>query len=160
MAELISARDQRPPSEVEWEDLLLRVELMTRAFRNAIEDRDLVQAVPVLREMVEREAGVGRWLEGHAIGSTATGGTENAANSEDETTWRDPALLAQRFLSLRARNFAMVQRRGLDVWDWSGPWEDEEQVSSFQLLGWLQLRDVEALALLRGIGTRQESRTC
>ncbi|CAN5800669.1 hypothetical protein BH23GEM6_BH23GEM6_15540 [soil metagenome] len=160
MAEGISIRGERPPSEVEWEDLLLRLELMTRALRNALEDRDLLPVLDVLREMVGRERRVGNWLERHAIRTSGTGGTENAASLEDGTTWRDPAPLADRFVSLRARNLAMVQRRGLDVWDWHGSFGDEDQVSSFQLLSWLQTRDVEALARLRGDGGRRGAQAC
>ena len=49
---------------------------------------------------------------------------------------------------MRARNFAMVQRRGVDVWEWAGEL-DGVRVTVYQLLSWLMRRDAEALAALR-----------
>jgi len=160
MSETIGDLPVRPPSEVEWEDLLLRLELMTRALRNTVEDRDLAAALPLLREMLTREARVGGWLERHAVGETGVVGTENAANSWNETTWRDPAAAVERVVSLRLRNFAMVQRRGLGVWDWRSDFEGEGPVSAYQLLFWLMSQDVRSLAQLRATGRSQEAPAC
>jgi hypothetical protein len=150
----------RPPSEVEWEDLLLRLELMTRALRNTVEDRDLAAALPLLREMLAREARVGAWLERHAMGTSGGMGTKNAAKPGDETTWVDPAASVERIVSLRARNFAMVQRRGLGVWDWRSDFEGEGPVSAYQILFWLMSQDVSSLALLRTVGRSEEAPAC
>jgi hypothetical protein len=160
MSEAIGELPIRPPSEVEWEDLLLRLELMTRALRNTVEDRELTSALPLLKEMVAREARVGAWLERHAVGASGGVGTENAAKSEHETTWADPARVVERIVSLRARTFAMVQRRGLGVWDWSSDFEGEGPVSAYQLLVWLMTQDVSSLALLRATGRGQEAPAC
>jgi hypothetical protein len=160
MSETIGDLPIRPPSEVEWEDLLLRLELMTRALRNTVEDRDLAAALPLLQEMVMREASVGAWLERHAVGAIGELGTKNAAKCRDETTWEDPADAVARIVSLRSRNFAMVQRRGLGVWDWRSEFEGEGPVNAYQLLFWLMSQDVSSLALLRAMGRGQETPAC
>jgi hypothetical protein len=145
-----AALPPRPPSEVEWEELLMRVELMTRAFRNVMEDLDLQGVSRELGEMVAREEAVARWLESRALGEET-----KAADSPPLA----PELLADRFVSLRARNFAMVQRRGLEVWEWSGGFAGGEVVTAYQLLRWLVGQDVAALAALRSPG-RGEARAC
>ncbi len=160
MSETIGDLPIRPPSEVEWEDLLLRLELMTRALRNTVEDRDLAVALPLLREMVSREARVGAWLERHAVSTVGGVGTENAANRWSETIWEVPAGAVERIVSLRSRNFAMVQRRGLGVWDWQSDFEGEGPVSAYQLLYWLMSEDVRSLALLRAMSRGQEAPAC
>jgi hypothetical protein len=160
MSDAIAGLPVRPPSEVEWEDLLLRLELMTRALRNTAEHRDLAAALPLLRGMVAREARVGAWLEGHALRANGDVGMKNAAKRGDETTWEDPAAAVERIVSLRSRNFAMVQRRGLGVWDWRSDFEGEGPVSAYQLLFWLMSQDVSSLALLRAMGRAEEAPAC
>ena len=156
MGEAIDRLPARPPSEVEWEDLLLRMELMARALRSTVEDADLSRVRDELGALVEREERVREWLERHALDPASRRGTENAANLRDETTWGS-AELVERAVSLRARNFAMVQRRGLGVWEWSGDLDVDGgrslTVTAFQLLGWLVGEDVRTLAALRA-GTR------
>jgi hypothetical protein len=153
----IATLPARPPSEVEWEDLLLRVELMTRALRNAAEELAPGAGAAELERMLEREARVGEWLEGHAMPRSAAGGTERAATSSGATTWGDVSSV-DRLVSLRSRNFAMVQRRGLGVWEWRAAFDGVE-VTSYQLLGWLVREDVQSLARLRAAG-RGEAAAC
>jgi hypothetical protein len=57
--------------------------------------------------------------------------------------------IARRFASLRARTFAMVQRRGLEVWEWSAPLDGSQPVTVHQLLQWLVYCDGRLLAELR-----------
>jgi hypothetical protein len=137
---------RRPPSEVEWEDLLLRVELMLRAVRITLEDVGDGDgpAGDVLRELVARERFVGEFLE-RAAGLGGEAGDPGGETGPEE---RGDALLA-RFLRLRTRNFAMVQRRGLGVWDWVGDDESGHEVTVYQLLTGLAAEDVAALARLR-----------
>lgn len=121
----------RPPSEVEWEDLLVRAEIAPRALRVAVEDapagdpdvtealRWAVTAEMVLQEMLEaivddREARDGLGVEGLA---------------------GDPAALVAEYARLRMRSFVMVQRRGLNVWDWTvrgGPYSGATAYQLFQ----------------------------
>lgn len=121
----------RPPSEVEWEDLLVRVEIAARALRVAVEDapaghpgvaevlRMGVMAEMVLQDMVEamvedRPARDGLGIEG----------------VED-----DALALVARYGRLRMRSFVMVQRRGINVWDWTvrgGPYPGATAYQLFQ----------------------------
>jgi hypothetical protein len=132
----------RPESEVEWEDLLVRLELMPRALRfeleqlgSSEESRQLVVA------LLERERRIETLLERAA--TTA----ENEAGSPRRTA--GDGSLVEQFVRTRSRNFAMVQRRGIEVWDWSVDIQPEGHVSVYQLLTFLVHSDVETLARFR-----------
>lgn len=143
----VRALPQRPDSEVEWEDLLLRLEIVPRVARNEVDEvRDPASAATLLREAIEREQRVGRWLEQAAGMDPSERGISQGEIEEN----RDPVELVHRFASLRARTFAMVQRRGLEVWEWHAPLDDGgEAPSAHQFLLWLAHRDGELLAALR-----------
>jgi hypothetical protein len=85
---------------------------------------------------------VGRWLEEAAFGSAES--PIAAMDAGGDARW-----LADRFAAVRARNFAMVQRRGVDVWEWAGEL-DGLRVTVYQLLSWLMRSDAALLAALRG----------
>lgn len=141
-----------PPSVAEWEDLLVRLEIAPRAVRNLLEEWEGgADTVGVLRAAVAREAGVGHWLE------TAAGVADTIAPAPD-TLHADAGALALRFAALRARTFAMLQRRGLEVWAWEGETGDGGTVTVYQLIGWLVERDGVLLAGLRQ-GARVGGRT-
>lgn len=134
---------RKPHSEFEWEDLLVRLELMPRALRITLEaiEGDLAGLSDVLNEVAERERVVGRLLEVPA-----------AAAELEVPSLRPPAStgeVLERFVRLRARNFAMVQRRGLEVWGWEATLEDGSRVTVHQLLAHLVHEDVAALAAIR-----------
>jgi hypothetical protein len=132
-----------PADVAEWEDLLVRMEIMPRALRGTLEEiPGDERRLATLRGLLEREARVGEWLERVAIGAPATGGRPAPAESPG-ARW-----IADRFAGVRARNFAMLQRRGVDVWEWSGEL-DGEPVTVYQLLAWLVHADAGALAALR-----------
>ena len=137
----------RPPSEVEWEDLLIRLEIVPRVVRNALEEADAAdpRLVELLGTLVEREARVGQWLEG--IAAAAVGA--NSATQTAESTPEDADWLSRRFASLRARTFVMVQRRGLEVWGWAGEVGGDQSATVHQVLSWLAERDGIALLDLR-----------
>src|SRR5690606_10022018 len=106
------------------------------------------RALEVMEALVEREARVGAWLE-EVSGVGKEGPGREAAGGGARA-------LADRFVSLRARNFAMLQRRGLEVWRWTAPFADYGEASAYQVVGWLVARDVLALEALRarsGTGT-------
>lgn len=105
----------RPASEVEWEDLLVRVEIAPRALRVAVEDapaghRGVTEA---LRMGVMAEAVLQDMLEAIVEGRDARNGFGL------EGMEHDPQVLLACYARLRTRSFAMVQRRGLNVWDWT-----------------------------------------
>lgn len=134
----------RPDSVADWEDLLVRLEIVPRVVRNAVHDSATgVEATRLLRAATEREAEVGRWLE------AASGIHEPGRPPFDAGSASDVAELSLRFASLRARTFAMVQRRGLEVWEWSAPLAAGGSAAVHQLLLWLAARDAELLSGLR-----------
>lgn len=152
----------RPESEFEWEDLLVRLELMPRALRVTMGEVGASREVDSLLEaLLKRELVVARFLEaaadraapagaGHRPEDPAPLPTSPTAASDDETqglVYQADTL--ERFTSIRARSFAMMQRRGIDVWAWSGPLEDGSVATVYQVLADLVRSDVDTLAALR-----------
>jgi hypothetical protein len=130
----------------EWEELLVRLEIMPRALRVALEEpvAGRARVLAELRELLRRERRVEHWLEGAAGWAPALDGAP-AADGE-ELGGRE---LAERHAAVRARNFAMLQRRGVEVWRWSGATDDGAPATVYQLLSWLLRADAGALAALR-----------
>lgn len=148
----------RLPAEIpEWEDLLVRFEIMARALRVTMEEARLsaAAAAPILRRILREEAELAAWLH------RATTGEEphEASPAHQNAAGDDPRRLADRFASLRARNFAMLQRRGIDVWEWSAPLGDAGPVTAYQMVTGLVQADAEALRDLRD-GIRVGAATC
>ncbi|HYR12300.1 MAG TPA: hypothetical protein VEQ60_31220 [Longimicrobium sp.] len=140
----------RPPSEVEWEDLLVRLEIMPRALRVAIEDApaDAPALTQALRDGVRAEAALQAMLEamvdGRELAADAPAGPEAMPGDAQ-------ALLAE-YARLRTRSFVMVQRRGLNVWDWrvrGGPYDG---ATAYQLFQAAARTDGMLLAAVRGAG--------
>jgi hypothetical protein len=137
----------RPASEVEWEDLLVRVEITPRALRAAVDDAPAGHPA-VLRALggaVARERRLEGLLEGLREGKpvrlAATEGAETGTEAE----------LLDEFSRLRARNFARVQRRGIDVWDWKSDTE-EGTLTAYQALLMTTRADGALLAATRAAG--------
>lgn len=153
--EEVEALPARPESVAEWEDLLLRLEIVPRVVRNTVDEVvNATAAHRVLAAATEREARVGRWLE------VASRIVEPGRRAQEEGDGAgDAAAASLRFASLRARTFAMVQRRGLEVWDWRGPLNGGPSVTVHQLLCWLAGRDAHLLADLRA-ATASEQGEC
>jgi hypothetical protein len=148
--EQLSKFAPHPPSVAEWEDLLVRLEIMPRALRANLEEAGArgLETEWVLRELVERETAAGAWLERAVTGEEprdADGPGVAGGGAED---------LAGRFVRVRARNFAMVQRRGVQIWGWSAETPDGYTPTVHQVLAWLAENDAHALAHLRQ-GTRR-----
>jgi hypothetical protein len=120
----------RPPSEVEWEDLLVRVEIAPRALRVAVEDAgDRPDVVEILRRGVLGEMVLQEILEAIIDGREARDGMGV------EGLPGDAAGLLAEYARLRMRSFVMVQRRGLNVWDWTvrgGPYDGATAYQLFQ----------------------------
>jgi hypothetical protein len=143
--EEIAVLPARPESVAEWEELLVRLEIVPRVVRNTVDEVvDVAGASSLLAEAADRELTVGAWLE-----SAASIGPRDRAPVEAVGAANDPTALALRFASLRARTFAMVQRRGLEVWSWEAPLEGGGTVTVHQLLSWLARRDAGLLTELR-----------
>jgi hypothetical protein len=120
---------------------LVRLGIVPRVVRNTLEEVSGPAAAETLARMVATEAAVGRWLEAIATGGAAApAALDGGADAES---------LSRRFASLRARTFAMVQRRGLEVWRWEAGLEGGAPVSAYQLLSALAAHDGAALAELR-----------
>jgi hypothetical protein len=137
----------RPPSEVEWEDLLVRLEIMPRALRVAIEDAPADAAMAeALEEAVGNEVRIQQELE------AMSRGVESPVSVVVDLTDDSPRGLLAQFTRLRARTFAMVQRRGLNVWAWTSRGSDFEGTTAYQFLQAAAASDGAALAAIRGAG--------
>jgi hypothetical protein len=137
----------RPPSEVEWEDLLVRLEIMPRALRVAIEDAPAGHpgVVQALRTGVAAEAALQRMLEAMVDGcEVSDGGVEGMDG--------DAAGLLAEYARLRTRSFVMVQRRGLNVWDWQVRGGPCRGATAYQLFQAAAQMDGMLLAAVRGAG--------
>lgn len=145
---VVAALTPRPEGLPEWEDLLVRFEIMGRALRVTLEEagQEPARAAAILRGMVRDEAEFAGWLQ-RARGYDAE--TDAAAAANQNGAPANPRALADRFTSLRARNFAMLQRRGVDVWEWSGPLGEGEVVTAYQMVTARVRGDAAALEALR-----------
>ena len=137
----------RPPSEVEWEDLLVRVEIAPRALRLAVEDAPAGHpgVLEALGIGVTGEMALQRMLEAIVEGSELPEDFDEAGVS-----FRDAQDLVAEYARLRTRSFVMVQRRGLNVWDWrvrGGPYDG---ATAYQLFSAAARMDGVLLAAVRG----------
>jgi hypothetical protein len=141
----------RPDDVAGWEELLVRLELAPRVLRNTLEELDdsptaVRQAVlPSLVGLVARELAATESLRALREGEGWPAGTgpEAIPGGRVAREW------LVHFAELRARNFAAVQRRGLDVWDWAAPHPEHGTVTAFQLLSRLAQEDGRTLAEIR-----------
>jgi hypothetical protein len=159
--EAIAGFPAAPPGIAEWEDLLVRLELGPRAVRIALEtipssawiasvDPQRWNIAMHIAHLARREAEVGEWLaclrDGRPLPPWAVWPHEGIAmDVETGAIARDLQLFAER----RARNFAVVQRRGLEVWDWRASHAENGELSVYQLLSALVRHDARHLARLR-----------
>ncbi|HEX2203767.1 MAG TPA: hypothetical protein VHG91_10740, partial [Longimicrobium sp.] len=72
------------------------------------------------------------------------------SSSEPEAANGDPEGLVDEIGARRGRNFAAVQRRGIDVWEWAGALPDGSTLTPYRLLGAAVAMDGAVLAELRG----------
>jgi hypothetical protein len=137
----LAAYPERPPSEVEWEELLQRVELAPRALRFAVEDAaaGAPGVMEALRHAFAWEVRLRAALEG------MTGQAPAALPAGMADGFRDAAEAVHWIARLRARNFAMVQRRGLEVWGWRAADGALDGLTAYQLLSGTVARDRETL---------------
>jgi hypothetical protein len=140
----------RPPSEVEWEDLLVRYEIGPRAFRVALDDAHALagpartRVCDLLRALIVNEH-----LTASAFEAMRTGVPAGSPAPRIEMLPDDPGALYDRYAALRGRNFAAVQRRGLEVWGWEAELHPHGHVSAYQLIQAAAALDGETLAGIR-----------
>lgn len=140
----------RPPSEVEWEELLVRLEITPRALRLAVEDAggDSPGARAVLQGALGREMWWDHILPDLRAGNPILG--EFSLDIERNGREPDAGAMADAFARMRERNFAQVQRRGLGVWDWESPVQGlGATLTAYQVLQYIARMDGEMLASLR-----------
>lgn len=146
----------RPASEMEWEDLLVRYEIGPRALRIALDDGDAAGAAKthvcdLLRALVFNELWTATLFEAMRTGERPAAGPPRVETASD-----DPRALHERYAQLRGRNFAAVQRRGLEVWGWETEAHPHGRVTAHQLIHAGCALDGETLAgvrqALRGAG--------
>jgi hypothetical protein len=138
----------RPASEMEWEDLLVRYEIAPRALRIALSDGEprvdgRVLVGDLLRAAVFKET----WTA--ALFAAMREGRPVSIAPRVEILRDDVDELLSRFAGLRARNFAEVQRRGIDVWGWETEAPGEGTVTAHQLIQSAVALDAETLAGVR-----------
>lgn len=138
----------RPPSEVEWEELLVRLEIAPRALRIAVDEAPADD--PAVRDALL--TGLMAELVLQATVEAMVEGREAPDGAGMEDARADAGELLGRFAQLRARTFAMVQRRGLNVWEWTargGAWPG---ATAYQVLQAAARSDGRLLDAVRGAG--------
>lgn len=156
--ELLSSVPAQPPAMAEWEDLLVRLDIAPRAVRVAVDDiaEPGEEVLRVLQLAAAREVWYSGVIENLRLGQSfspnvsfgpITFGEEGEA--EREGTALD---LCRAFEATRNRNFAQVQRRGVEVWTWEAPLAGGGSVTVYQALAAMALADAETLAMIRAAG--------
>lgn len=141
----------RPPSEVEWEDLLVRYEIGPRALDLALDDAAEMdggaraRVCDLLRALVVNELCTAAAFETMRIGAPAPA----SSTPRIEVMSDDAGEIYERYARLRGRNFAAVQRRGLEVWAWHADLHPHGDVSAHQLIQASVVMDAETLAAVR-----------
>ena len=143
---------EAPPSEVEWEDLLVRYELGPRALRVALDDVEdagdadgeaALRVGDLLRALVVNELLVARLFSAMRDGRPVDGAPRI------EMMASTPHAAYARYAELRGRNFAAVQRRGIEVWAWRAAAPGGGAVTAHQLILASTALDGETLAGIR-----------
>lgn len=151
----------RPPGIAEWEEALLRMDIAARALRIPLDGGAGASAAAagLLRERVRAERETGALLlamaDGHETARPADAPAPAADGERTVVDWlRD-------FERLRSRNFAMLQRRGLEVWEWHvrPGGGDGPRVSAYQLVLGVLAEDAALLQALRAAAGAPEG-TC
>jgi hypothetical protein len=145
----------RPPSEVEWEELLVRYEIAPRAVQVALGDASAVD-----EHARQRTGDLLRGLLANELQTAALFAAmreqqpfaEPIGPAQVVLTPASSPALAARFGELRGRNFAAMQRRGLEVWEWRTSTRVLGEVTAYQLILRAVELDASTLAALREAG--------
>jgi hypothetical protein len=137
----------RPPSEVEWEDLLVRVEIMPRALRVAIEDAPA--DAPDLLDILQAALGLEGELQLQLLAMVDGAPMLDAFGVAFPEGISTPDEYVAEYGRWRMRNFVMLQRRGINVWEWRVRGGRHDGATAYQLLLAAAVRDGEILAAVR-----------
>lgn len=132
-----------PPHIAEWEECLLRYELTPRAMRGTIEEPVDARTASIMARVNAAERAASVWLSALRTGEDVTAEWAPASASGDAEAALDE------FATLRARNFAGLQRRGIQVWEWKAHHPQYFEVTAFQFVSACVARDARELAALR-----------
>lgn len=137
-----------PESEVEWEELLVRYELGPRALRVALDDlgddEGMAERVgDLLRGLVLNE------LQAAALFAAMREREPVSTEPRMEMLASTPRAAYERYTELRGRNFATLQRRGIEVWAWRTEAPVGGTVTAHQLVLASTALDGETLAGIR-----------
>lgn len=122
-----------PPGVAEWEDLLLRFELGPRIAKTVLDEipgeqwdqpvgTDPRSPCDHLAHLAACEDDLQVWIgASHPVSSVLP-------------PERDARAHLERFSRLRDRNFAALQRRGVEVWEWTAAHPRWGETTVFQLL--------------------------
>ncbi|HEU4453652.1 MAG TPA: hypothetical protein VFR81_11365, partial [Longimicrobium sp.] len=155
MTSRLDAYPERPPSEVEWEELLVKYEITPRALRLAAEDAGPGRAgeiVGPLEALLANELLTASLLDQMAARAEDRSPSGSSIDTGPGSPSSDDAsALVARIAALRGRNFAAVQRRGISVWEWTAE-RDGTTVTPYRLLLSSVALDGEVLARVREMG--------
>lgn len=149
----------QPPSIAEWEELLVRLDIAPRAVRVAVDDiaEPGEEVLRVLQLAVAREVWYSAVIESLRLGRSfslnvgfgpITFGDHEAGEAREGTATD----LCRAFEATRTRNFAQVQRRGVEVWKWESPVNGGRTMTIYQMLTLAARADGETLAMIRAAG--------
>lgn len=149
----------QPPSIAEWEDLLVRLDIAPRAVRVAVDDiaEPGEEVLRVLQLAAAREVWYSAVIENLRLGQSfslnvgfgAVTFGDHEAGEEREGSVLD---LCRAFEMTRTRNFAQVQRRGVEVWKWESTVNGGRTMTVYQFLTTVAHADAETLAMIRAAG--------
>jgi hypothetical protein len=140
---------ERPPSEVEWEELLVKLDIAGRAFRVAVDD---AADTPELHELVTLAALSEAWWgqrledlrEGRRFSLNVGFGPWTVDGEPVSMRYALDSLLRD-----RERNFAKLQRRGLSVWEWRAELVEGRSITAYQFAQMRAMADAEILRQIR-----------
>lgn len=143
-----------PASEVEWEALLERLEVGPRAIRLAVEDAGTVGDALhlIVGRAVGREQLAKETLEQLRGGSLLRQFNPNLLHSPIVAEGMTVTDLLDLFTGLRTQNFAQVQRRGIEVWEWRASRANGVWLTSYRLLTLMAHLDGETIAAVHRAG--------
>lgn len=155
--DLLSRVPAQPPSIAEWEDLLVRLDIAPRAVRVAVDDiaHPGEEVLRVLQLAAAREVWYSAVIENLRLGQSFSlnVGFGPITFGEEGKEREGSALdLCRAFEATRTRNFAQVQRRGVEVWKWEAPVTGGRTMTVYQMLTMVAQADAETLAMIRAAG--------
>ncbi|HEV2130971.1 MAG TPA: hypothetical protein VGR27_07710 [Longimicrobiaceae bacterium] len=144
----------RPTDLAEWEELLVRLELGPRALRFAMDDIDRPSAAVLepLNRLVAMELWTARALDTMRRGGGAVPEKIGISHVDPADAAAGARKRLEEYVALRTDNFAALQRRGIQVWEWSAELEGGGTVTAYQVVRRALQIDGEVLRAVRAAG--------